>query len=774
MRRPLHTYYIVCMVLVALSSCTAHKFLPEGERYYDGAHFEIQTNEAIPKNDIKDTRADVERVFNITPSQRFLGMRPGVWFYHIAGDVQKEKGFKYWLKYKIGKAPVYFSKLDIPLTRELVQNRLEVNGFFQHRVTYQIDSTSHKASITYTGEVGQPYRLDTIAPFRKDSLEVINAITSVEDKTLLATGQRYDFERFQRERIRIEEELRNLGYYFFDDRNIIYEADTTLGNRLVNVYPMLKPDISAQGQKKYTVREVNVHADYDWSGKDSVVVSDTLDVLGMRYMRSREAFRPEIIASNIALRPGQLYSRENELITLNRLIQLDAFRYVNVNFTEVGPNLMDANVFLSPLKSKSIRVNVDAVTTSNNYVGPHITVSWLNRNLFKGAERFQLNIFTGYEWQLGGGGDESLNNYEFGVENVLTVPRLIQPFNIRYESSRYIPETKFKLGAKFQRRVGFYQLNSIHADYGFEWKKVATKRHKLYPIVLNYIDLGNTTPEFDSLLMENPTLARSFEEQFIVGGSYSFYFSSQEDQSNKNKTHNFYFNGNLDVSGNLMEMMFNVTGASPNSETGNFTLFGQPFSQFVRTSVDFRHYWNVSKESRIVSRFIAGLGYSYGNSITMPYSYQYSVGGSNSLRGFRARSVGPGSYVPDSTVTFIDQTGDIKLEANIEYRFPIVGAFKGALFTDMGNVWTLREEEERPGGKFKWNNVLDQLAINVGLGVRYDLKIFVIRLDVGWPVKLAYPLLDENGRETNFPIRIWESGWRREYMVWNIAIGYPF
>ncbi|MCA6073639.1 BamA/TamA family outer membrane protein [Fulvivirga sedimenti] len=775
--RYIFTWWLFALAIIGVSGCSANKYLADGEKYYEGASIEIVTDEDVPKQDINETKEDIEEVFSLDPNLKILGSRPRVWFYHLAGDVTKEKGFKHWMKFKLGEAPVVLDQHDRVRTANLVKNRLTSNGFFQSRIITEIDSGRHKASVKYTAEVIEPYRYDSIAPYEPDSIVLVRKINELQDNTILSPGQRYNFNKLQEERLRLEGALRNGGYYFFDDRYIIYEADTTIGNRKINLYPVFNDDMPAVAGEIYKIGEVNVYADYDWAVRDSLSngdVLDTVEIENVRYIRKRDNFKPNAIVSHVKLRPGDIYNRNRELITLNRMIQLDAFHYVNLTFDEMGDHELRANLFLSPLKKKSVRVSVEAVTTSNSFVGPHLTGSFLNRNFLGGAERYELNLTTGYEWQFGGKTNQGLSNYEFGIENVLTVPHLIQPFRIRYNNARYIPETKFKLGAKAQRRVGFYQLNSINANYGFEWRETATKRHKLYPVSLNFIDLARTTPEFDSLLLNDPFLARSFEEQFIIGSSYSYYFSSQEDKSRARKRHNYYFNGNIDLSGNLMRLGQNTFNLGEKNENGSYTLLGQPYSQFVRLSIDFRHYLDFKGDNRLVSRFTTGVGYAYGNSLTLPYTMQFSVGGSSSLRAFRARSVGPGSFRPDSSITFIDQTADIKLEFNVEYRFTMLGALKGAFFVDAGNIWTLREDEQRPGGKFEWRNVLRELAVGTGFGVRYDFQFFVIRLDMGIPFFVPYEITDEEGNPDFFRWKPLNREWRKQYMIWNLAIGYPF
>ncbi len=760
--------------MLVISSCSANKYLPTGELYYEGSDIHMESANKIEGEDKHETEDDIREVFRVDPNMKVLGARPRVWFHHLAGEVKKEKGFKYWMKYKLGEKPVYLSQVDIAATQRLVGNRLTVNGFFEYDLSYEIDSGRHAASIKYNARVNQAYRMDSIAPFEPDSLPVIKTLNSYENSQL-RPGTRYDFEVLQQERVNRESYLRNAGYYFFADRFILFDVDSTVGDHKINVYPTFKEDIPKSALRRYRISEVNVNADYDWSAVDSVQTyhPDTTLIDNVNFIDGNKNFRPAVIIRHVGFRPGDIYNRQRELNTLNRLVQLGVFQYVNVTFEQDSENTLAANVFLSPTKKKSFSVTIEGISTSNNFAGPHLTASFLNRNFLGGAERLEVNLTTGYEWQLGGGRTERLTNYEVGIESIVTVPRLIQPFKIDYRNSRYIPVTKFKFGIRAQRRVQYYQMLSSNVDYGFEWRETSTKRHSLYPVRIQYLRLSQRTEEFDSLLNNNPYLQRSFDNQYIVGSGYSYYYSSSENKANKNRRHNYYFNGNLDLSGNLLYLTQNLIGSGTDS-AGRYNVFGTIYSQFVRASVDFRHYWRMDGNNTLVSRFMTGAGYSFGNSETLPYSMQFSSGGSNSLRAFRARAVGPGSFALQDSVSFIDQTADIKLELNLEHRFAILGPLKGAVFLDAGNIWSFREDPNRPGAKFEWSNVLDQLAIGTGFGLRYDFEFFLIRLDWGLPLKLAYQYTDEEGNPKNFPIQPWKSEWLKKYLVWNIAIGHPF
>lgn len=372
-------------------------------------------------------------------------------------------------------------------------------------------------------------------------------------------------------------------------------------------------------------------------------------------------------------------------------------------------------------------------------------------------------------------GNENLSSYELSAKASLSIPRIMSPFNLRNLRTEFAPQTRIGLGFSLLNRVEFFRMNSYSATYGYNWRPSQTLTLDVTPINLQYVRLSNTTPAFDEFLFKNPFLQRSFENQFIIGSIYQMTYSTQV---YKERTNQFFDRVVLDLSGNLLNGIQSLTGFPPPTDEKPRSVAGSRFSQYVLLDNDFRHYLNIGKESQLVTRLVTGAGYAYGNSSTLPYVKQFSVGGPNSIRAFRARSIGPGSYqVADSTIfSFFDQVGDIRIVGNVEYRFPLAGFFKGALFVDAGNIWTFKEEKNeqgeplREGGQFDSKNFMDQLAIGTGFGLRVDVEFFVLRLDVGIPVQVPYlpkgernVLKDFNGSFTG-----------ENSMVLNIAIGYPF
>jgi outer membrane protein assembly factor BamA len=398
--------------------------------------------------------------------------------------------------------------------------------------------------------------------------------------------------------------------------------------------------------------------------------------------------------------------------------------------------------------------------------------SFRNRNLLGGAELFKLTVEAGIEIPVRGAQSSGIS-YELGSRAELEIPKFLIPFAVGGGSSLFVPKTRMALGLRLLHRIQYYQMFSIDASFGYNWKETLSKEHSFNPIAVTFAHLTNTTQQFKDLLATNTFLRKSFEEQFTIGQTYSFTYADQLEKDRKN---HLYFKGSVDLSGNLIHLvqsLFRVEGGTPDNP---YKILGTPYSEYSRFDVDARHYYNTNNEaSSIASRLIAGIGIAHGNSSTLPYVKQFYIGGSNSVRAFDARALGPGSYkTPDSLLahSFLDQAGDIKLEANVEYRFPIVSVVRGALFVDAGNIWLRNDDPGRPGGTFSGRSFLNEIAVGTGFGIRLDLSFFILRFDLAFPLRVPY--LPEGERWVTNRIDFGSASWRKENLVLNVAIGYPY
>jgi outer membrane protein assembly factor BamA len=765
------------LLLIFFSACNNTKYLKEGEDLYVGSKIKVESKDPI--KDKSKIKTELDKLARPKPNERILWLRPKLWFYNIAGPNPK-KGLKKWVKKKWGEAPVLLSDQHPKENANLMMNRLSSLGYFDSNVKYKINTSKRKATIEYTASVSKPYVISKITfPEPQDDLNT--RIKTTEEKSLLKTGDQYNLDRIKDERVRIDYELKNSGYYFFVPDYLLFKADSNSTDNTISLQLVVKPDAPAKAKVAYVLNNIYILPSYSLT-KDSIHKGkiDTIEYEGYHYINTDSAFYPSAIVRSIFLRKGDSYSRKSHNLTITRLMGMGVFKFASITFSDTIVNnqgLLDVWINLTQLQKKSLQVQLQTVTKSNNYTGPALTLSYKNRNLSKGAELFIFNIDGNFETQLTGV-KKGLNSFEVGANTQLFVPKFITPFKVRNESSQFVPKTKFDLGVRVLQRIEYFNMNSANFAYGYTWKETAQKEYQIDPISINFAKLLKTTDAFEKLLQENTFLRKSFEQQFTLGSKSSFTYNSIIGSEKRNQ---YYFNATLDLSGNLVYLFQSLLrkrtpeASEEITQHSPYTLFGYAYSQYSRISTDTRYYLTVDKDNKIATRLIAGVGVPYGNSSTMPYIKQFFSGGSNSIRAFLPRTVGPGTYkIPDSVSTriFLDQAGDIKLEGNIEYRFTIISVLKGAIFLDAGNVWLIRPSADLPGGEFKPSTFQKELALGTGLGLRVDVSFFVLRLDLGIPLRKPY--LPEKERWVADNIQFGSSSWRKENLVLNIAIGYPF
>ena len=766
------------LLFFLVSGCTGTKFLKDGETFYTGAEIKIKPQGEIEgQNNLRDELNDL---IIPEPNHTFLGMRPEVWLYYIAGTPKKKKGFRNYIKNKLGRAPVLLQDATPGKTAQTLEIQTNNEGYFKSEVNFEVKTKRKKSKVIYTVTLEKPYRIKSVNYIFFDSLHEAT-IHEIKKTSLLKENARYSLELLRAEQERIEELAENKGFYYFDDRYLLFKADTTIGNKMVDLDLTVEPGVPERAKKIYYVNEISVFPNYSLSNDSLAITGDTIMVDGFHYIDNQHNFRPRIITNVINLKPDSIYRRVNHEYTLNHLMGLNTFKFVNIKYrgNRRDSTSLRAFIYLTPLPKKSFRLQVQGVSKSNNFVGPGLEFTFSNRNFFHGAEMFQLKLNGSYEMQVRTMQTTLLNALEIGGEASLAIPRFITPFRIQYHSSKYLPQTKFKVGYTFQQRIQYFRLNSFNVSGGYTWRETMLKTHELFPVDITFVQTGNTSAEFDQMLEENPVLKNSFQNQFILGSRYAFTLNTQLSEDveqkygvkKKNKS-DFYFRGMLDLSGNLAHALQSIN--SSEEEQGPYNFFNATYSQFVRTDLDFRYYLKLNKRSKIATRLTTGVGYAFGNSVTMPYIKQFSAGGSISLRAFPARSVGPGTYniFDYDSITFIDQRGDIKLEGSAEYRFHIVNAMKGALFVDAGNIWLVKEDTLRPGGKFDKSKFLKELAVGTGFGLRFDFNFFVLRFDLAFPLRKPYR--EPGDRWVIDEIDFSSKDWRRENLILNIAIGYPF
>jgi outer membrane translocation and assembly module TamA len=753
----------------AFYSCKTTQYLEEDERLYKGGELKIRNAENTKYK--KEILTTLEEVNKPKPNEKIAGIRLGLWA-HQRVENNRAGFYAKWVNKRIGKKPALLGKVNPNNVQKLMKNRLENLGYFNSEIQYEIIENKKFGSIKYEITPKNRLHIQSINFQKTGEFKVDSLIQNyLKEEKPIQKGTPFSLEKLKTTRTDIADYLKKNGYYYFSPNNLIFEADTlnTENDNEAFLDLRIKDNVSELALVPFEIKEINVFPKYSLDTSEDVKTADTTAIKGIEFIQSEEFFRPDRLYPYLFIQEGEYYNPENEKWTNKRLNSLKTYRFINIRYQEdstIENNIgkLTANIYLSPLSKRSFRSELQAVSKSNNFAGPNLNFEYLNRNLFKGGEALRLTTKVGYEAQLSGSDiNTGLNSFETGISAELIVPRMISPFPIAEKFRYSVPKTKFKLSYDLLNRSQWFNLNSFLAIYGFEWNPNVFVTHKLNPISLNYIDIGNESEAFLNLLESNPFLARSFEQQFIPGFTYSFQWS----QLVRNiKTNRFFFAFNADFSGNALALAQNIGGVTGD----NKKFWGQSYAQFSRFDFDIRNYQNIGKESRLVSRAFVGVGLPYGNSVSLPYSKQYFSGGPNSVRAFRIRSLGPGSYLPEdrrSGASFFDQAGDIKIEANLEYRFPLVSFLKGAVFTDAGNVW-LKNEDGR-NGQFT-SNWINEMAIGSGIGLRVDIEFFVIRLDVATPIRKP----GENGFQWQDRYELGNKAWRQENINWNFGIGYPF
>jgi outer membrane protein insertion porin family len=760
--------FIIPMLSIILGSCSNLRYLDEGERLYTGSNISLETEGRVPnKSEIKD---ELSGVLRPTPNEKFLFWRTRLWFYNIAGDDPKGPIGKF-LKNRLGRPPVLWQDFNVHNGADLMENRLFNMGFFDADVEFETHVKDKTASADYTVFLRPAFKINEVLPIREES-EIAAEINSVQDKTLLRPGRVYELSRIREERERISLHLRDQGYFYFNPDFLIFRADTTVGGREVQMALGLKNNIPPSAMDQYRIRNITINADHSLNPDEDQQTTDSVYTEeGMLLLNNRGVYKPGVLEKAVFFEKDSIYNTRDHDLSINHLMGLGVFKFVNIRFHEASENdstWLDTDIFLTPMEKKTISTEIRGVSKSTDFAGPGINVSFANRNLLGGAEHFSINLDGSYEVLLGR--NRSATSLEAGITSELAIPRFVAPFGIRNISPTFIPQTRISLGFNFLSRTDAFSLYSMRSDFGYQWSTSVTTQHRLTPFVFNIFTLGKISPDYEEFFSQEVLQRRGLFEQFLLGSEYSYLYNSQLRRTDK---HSWYLNFNLDLSGNLLYLAADNLGLGKKDEDGNYSIFNQSFSQYSKTDFDIRYYLDLGHGQKIATRLIAGVGIPYGNSTTLPYVKLFTIGGSNSIRAFQPRSLGPGGYIPPDTLrgSFnIFQSGELKLEASVEYRYDFTSIIKGAVFLDAGNVWNIEERQTALRGQFKKSDFLNQIALGTGLGVRFDFTFFLLRLDLAFP--LAIP---NDGTDGYFqPIRPLDGSWRSNNLLLNLAIGYPF
>jgi outer membrane protein insertion porin family len=752
-------------MLLFVASCSGTRNLPEGELLYVGAKVKVEGKET-PKKERKALKTTLQEIVRPKPNSSFLGFRPKLVVYNMAGTPKKQKGIRYWLKTKVGEAPVFYSKVDLQYNKSVLQNFSENHGYFNTRTTADSTRMGKKVEARYTVIPERQYKIREVK-FPADSTVLASAVAYTKDKSLFKKNEGYSLDVIKDERVRIDARLKEEGFYYFNADYLKVQVDSTVADHQVDLIVKLKSETPELSKIQYRINDIIVYSNYS-IGSDSLIANPeaSRSYNDFTIIDSENLFKPRIFDRTLYFKKGDFYNQTNHNLSLNRLVNLGTFKFVKNQFkvADTTGNYLDAYYYLTPLPKKSIRVEVLAKTNSANYTGTELNVNWSNRNLFKGAELLTISAFGGAEVQVSGL-NNGFNVYRMGTEANLVWPRIISPFKFK-SSSGFVPKTKATLGYEFQNRTKLYSLQTFKSSFGYLWKENLHKEHLLNITEITYASPQNVTRLYQEQILANPSLEKVIQKQLIFGPSYSYTFTNTME---KNRRNSFYYKASIDLAGNL----YGLASGANIRKSDTVKVFSVPFSQFIKVENEFRHYLKLGKESVLASRIIAGAGFAYGNSNEIPFIKQFFNGGTNSIRAFRARSIGPGSFDGSTAVTAFlpDQSGDLKLEFSTEYRAKIYDLIKGALFLDAGNIWLLKEDPAKPGAQFS-KDFMSEIAVGVGAGLRFDFSFLVLRTDLAFPIRKPY--LADGERWVLNKVSFGSSSWRKENLVFNLAIGYPF
>lgn len=788
--------YIVTLVAVAFTvGCNVTRSLPEGEYLLSRVAFE--PDRSVPREErITADRDNIEGYVRQSPNKRIFGIDFYVWWYQHANP-EKDNWWNNF-KRKIGEEPVL---LDSTLTEKSIQNLttyLQTKGYFSSTVRCDVDTTRRKrrAELTYVITQGPPTRIRSIEyEFRDNSLRSI--VLSDSARSLLSEGNVLDITRLDAERERIASYLNNRGYFDFTVNNISYQVDTLGHNHEADVTVIIRPTLIGYNERGvpqwedntiYRIGNINVYPTYDpmlrsTDGFSSTARIDTTYYYGLNIIRdlnSTPQLRNGVLRRTISLYPNYIYNSERIEHTYNELMQLNFFRNAKINFEyaegedtfvtflsgEGGDELintreryLDCNIYCTPALKQSMKVEVEASTTSTFY-GLGVTLGYSNKNVFRGAEVFDFSLRYGFEYMYARD-VKKRSAQEVGLVAGLSFPRFLAPFHLSPGANISQPRTRLELSFDYQDRP-YYRRSISSLRWAYSWKQGERSTFVLRPVDINWIDVKSVDETFLSDI-DNRYLRTSFESQLNAGLSASYVYNTQRSDLDRDFT---VVRANVETAGNLLqglESLFSHHVAGENY----YEILGVRYSQYLRADVSASHTIDLGHKMALAGRIFGGVGVTYGNSNgrSIPFDRMFYCGGANSMRGWVPRTLGPGNKAEVNDTVYPSQVGDVRLEANLEFRFPIWWIFHGAVFCDVGNVWYLRDtEDSNPEEVFHFDSFYRQLGFNTGLGLRIDATFVILRFDLG--LQLHNPGRPENQR--------WIHNLKWSNMALNFGVGYPF
>ena len=782
--------------------CSVTRHIPDGEYYLQKVT--VEDDREVPKRE-RLTAADFSHYIRQTPNPKLLGTNFYVWVYNSANPEKQNRWNNF--KRRLGKAPVIFDEALTERSADNIKAYMNMRGYYSSEATFEVDTTRRpkRAYVTYRTRQGRPYRIGSVRyDFRDKFLaQIIEPDTAA---SLVRKGEILDIDVLDAERKRISDYLRERGYYTFTVNNIEYLVDTLGGDYTADVTLVVKQAVTGYDDRGeaimsnntvYRISEINLFPNYD----PTVAVNDPayIDKLDTVYYRglniiypTRLNIRRQVLRTMIPLYPNHIYNTEEVSRTYQDIMSMGYYKSARIAFAEqpqpddegdddyvtyIGKGMnadstsmlraregyLQCNILCTPALKQSFKLELEGSTTSSFY-GVSATVGYQHRNIFRGAEALDISGTIGYEYMKTPDAPKR-NATEVGFTAGLSFPRLLLPIPAARFNSVNQPRTRLQLSLLFQNRP-YYRRILAGGMWTYSWSNNRYSSFSVSPANINVIDMKSIDEAFMQSIT-NPYLLESFRSQLVAGISGTYTYNNQRRNLGGDAT---LIQFNWETAGNLIHGLEHLF-SEPRSE-GYYTLFGLRYAQYFRVDLSLSHKIMLGEKTAVAGRLYGGVGMAYGNGTSVPYDRLFYAGGSNSMRGWTPRTLGPGGslapeYLPgysDDQYRYPQQMGDIKLEANLEFRFPIWGIFHGATFLDLGNVWYMKENGSDPAGVFHGSTFYKQLGFNTGLGIRLDIKFAVLRLD--WGIQLHNPNRPAGER--------WINNFKWHNTALNFGVGYPF
>ena len=758
----------IFVLVLSLASCSATKHVPDGSYLLDEVRIHTDNREVSP--------ASLRPYVRQAPNAKWFSLiKTPLYVYNLSGR-DTTKWINRFLR-KIGDAPVIYSEEEAERSREEIEKAVGNMGYMAASVRKSTERKKKRLKLRYDVSLGNPYRVRSLS-YDIHVAGIDSIIRADSARSLLRLNMPLDVNRLDEERNRITERLRRHGYYKFNKDYLTYTADTVKGSYNVDLTLRLRLDEDSlrrfsPAYKPYRIGKVGIVTDYDVlrsSASGGIDINDSIHYAGFPiYYKDRLYLRPKLLVDNLAFAPGDLYDERAEQRTYSNFSRLSALKYTNIRFAEEPcDSLLNAYVLLTKSKQKSITFEVEG-TISAGVLGAAASVSLQHRNIFRGSETFMLKFRGAYEVISGLQAGYSNNNYtELGAEASINFPGFLFPLLSSDFRRKIRATTEFGLQYNYQRRPEFLRTMAS-ASWSYKWTQRRRIQHKVDLLNVGFLYLPEISPRFKEDYInkgQNEILQYNYQDRLIINMGYSYYYNSLGGSlvNNTIASDSYSIRFNFESAGNLMYALSKAANIRKNAN-GEYAIFGIPYAQYVKAEFDFAKNVRIDHRNSVAFHFGLGVAVPYGNARTIPFEKQYFSGGANSVRGWAVRDLGPGVFPGNGNL--LDQSGDIKLDASVEYRTKLFWKFQGAVFVDAGNVWTIRDYANQPGGVFKFSEFYKQIAVAYGLGLRLDLGFFILRFDGG--MKAINPVYQR--KRDHFPIIHPDFG--RDF-AFHFAVGYPF